>query len=153
MARAVADASVVIKWFADEEHSDRARELLEDFVDREVDLLAPTLLRYEVLNGIRWKKGSNASALQKVDSAMHAFGIHLAPLEGGLSQRAIDLSLKYDLTLYDASYLALAMGTADCTLWSADDRFLQKLDDDISARHIREYRGKLGRAKNGRHAD
>ena len=53
MKRIFIDASVVIKWYLpDEKYGQAALEILDKYVSYEVELLAPSLLEYEVLNGL-----------------------------------------------------------------------------------------------------
>ena len=52
--RVVIDASVVLKWrLRDEEATDKADALLDDFLAGNMLLLAPTLLDYEIANALR----------------------------------------------------------------------------------------------------
>ncbi len=60
MKQVVIDASVVLKWFlTDEEYGQKAMSLLGQYISNELDILAPSLLEYEVMNGliIAKKKG------------------------------------------------------------------------------------------------
>ena len=53
MKRLVIDASVALKWFLkDEKYGDRAMCLLERFVRGEIDLVAPSLMVYEIINAL-----------------------------------------------------------------------------------------------------
>jgi len=53
LKRIVIDASVVLKWYlVDEEYSEKALGLLDQYVSDELDILAPSLLEYEVINGL-----------------------------------------------------------------------------------------------------
>ena len=49
----VIDASVGVKWFIEEEYSDRADELLSDFQEGIVELVAPKSFMQEFCNAIR----------------------------------------------------------------------------------------------------
>ena len=50
---AVIDASVALKWqFEDEEATDSATALLEDFIKDNIKLIAPTLFPYEIISAI-----------------------------------------------------------------------------------------------------
>ena len=53
----VVDASVAAKWFLPELHKDKAEELLRDFLDEKLDLIAPDLIISEVGN-ILWKRST-----------------------------------------------------------------------------------------------
>ena len=48
MSEVVVDASIVVKWFVEEEWSREARMLKDDYAAGEVDLIAPALMPFEV---------------------------------------------------------------------------------------------------------
>ena len=111
MKRIVIDASVVLKWYlVDEEYSEKALGLLDQYVSDELDILAPSLLEYEVINGLIIAKKRGRIQEDKILLAADGF----ISLELGLK----DLSLYYPKVIhyskacnrssYDASYLALA---------------------------------------------
>ena len=64
----VVDASVVVKWFSDEEGSDRALKLRDGHIGGELSLVAPELILYEVTNALRYKPLFDSS---KVSRAFH----------------------------------------------------------------------------------
>ena len=128
MKRIVIDASVVLKWYlVDEEYSEKALGLLDQYVSDELDILAPSLLEYEVINGLIIAKKRGRIQEDKILLAADGF----ISLELSLK----DLSLYYPKVIhyckvcnrsaYDASYLALAdeekipLITADKGLFNA----------------------------------
>ncbi len=74
----VIDASVVIKWFSEEEYTDKAIEIRNEFFKGTCELAAPDLILYEVSNALRFNPNFNEEAF------------------------------KYKTTIYDAFYAALA---------------------------------------------
>ncbi len=53
MKRAVVDASVILKWYLlDEAHGTQALALLQQCTAGELEILAPSLLTYELMNGL-----------------------------------------------------------------------------------------------------
>ena len=57
MARpVVVDASVVAKWYLEEEYTEKALKLRDMHVNGEIELTAPELLLFEVLNAIRYSR-------------------------------------------------------------------------------------------------
>ena len=51
MKSAVLDASVILKWYLiDETYGQKALDLLHKFITRELTILSPSLLEYEVIN-------------------------------------------------------------------------------------------------------
>ncbi|MGH9428975.1 MAG: type II toxin-antitoxin system VapC family toxin [Terriglobia bacterium] len=107
----VLDASVALKWsFTDEEATDGALALLDDFVEGRVDLIAPTLFTYEVVGGIhvaigrkRIKEADGVSAIRSITGLK----IELRTFED-LVDETFRLSRRYSVSPYDGAYLALA---------------------------------------------
>ena len=53
MRRAVLDASVVLKWYLpDEDHGQAALELLDLYLSDDLEIIVPSLLEYEIINGL-----------------------------------------------------------------------------------------------------
>jgi len=111
LKRIVIDASVVLKWYlADEEYSQKALSILDKYVSNEIDILAPSLLEYEVINGLIIAKKRGRIQEKKILTAIDGFM--------SLEIKLINLSLNYPKVIhyckiynrsaYDASYLALA---------------------------------------------
>ena len=122
------DASVALKWYlGDEVHGDGALSLLHRFVANEVDLVAPTLLEYEVISGliIAQRRGRIPDAtLINAISAFQGLGIKLEDI-AGLGMRVLFYAKKYTRSAYDAAYLVVAehmksdLITADKALYSS----------------------------------
>jgi predicted nucleic acid-binding protein len=111
LKRLVIDASVALKWFLlDEKYGDRALDLLERFVRGELDLAAPSLLVYEVINGLVIAQRKGRIAEEKVFFSISGFlnlGITFVDV-AGLEARVLHFCRVYDRSAYDASYLAVA---------------------------------------------
>ncbi len=71
---AVVDASVVIKWFANENYSRESLILKEAYVKGLEDLSAPCILPFEVLNGLKYTYNLGEKELEEED--LH-FIIHI----------------------------------------------------------------------------
>ena len=111
MNRAVIDASVVLKWYlADEDLGSQALLVLEKFLSGELALIAPSLLEYEVMNGlvIAQRKGRiNDEVILEAGEGFLSLAIEQKTLSGSISE-ALHFCRIYHRSLYDASYLALA---------------------------------------------
>ncbi len=128
MKKVVLDASVILKWYLlDEEHGERALSLLRQYVSGELDILAPTLLEYEVINGLILAQRRGRIKQERLLMAIEGFidlQITLKRLSSFYSS-AIRYCRVYHRSAYDASYLALAdeeglsMITADEALYNA----------------------------------
>ena len=103
----VVDASIVFKWFVQEEGSEKALMLREKHLKGDVILVAPELIILEVVNALKYKK-KDKETLIKINEALMMMQINLIPLNQFLVEKAINASTEYDLTIYDAIYLALA---------------------------------------------
>jgi predicted nucleic acid-binding protein len=131
----VVDASLVVKWFVPEVHSDAARRWLE----ASHDYMAPDLLFPEAGNAIR-KKVRREELTQK-DGQRLMLDLSRVAVEAvsmrGLLPDAHALALSTGITVYDATYLTLAV-RLETQVITGDDRFARKLGDHpLLAPHIR----------------
>jgi len=132
----VVDASVVAKWYLIEEYSDNAIKLRNDYVRGLVQIIVPSLLEYEVLNALRYSRVYNLDELKKIGSSLNKYGFITYNLENDIKDLAIKLALKENITLYDASYIALAL-KFNTLLYTADQELVTKFPN--IARHIKNY--------------
>lgn len=122
----VVDTSVVVKWILDEPDSKIALALLTEWTDKEIDILAPALLAYEITNVLYQRVHRDEMSLVKAKQALAK--VILSELEldfsqdPALSTQAMELAHSFNLpATYDAHYLALAEREG-CELWTADKR-------------------------------
>lgn len=147
MTKLVIDASVVLKWFLkDEKYGERALALLDRFVRGELDLAAPSLMVYEVINGLVVAQRKGRIAEEKVLSSISGFlnlGITFVDV-AGLEARVLHFCRVYDRSAYDASYLAiaeqqsLALVTGDERLYNSTKgkaAWVKWIGEDIAARY------------------
>jgi predicted nucleic acid-binding protein len=128
MKRAVIDASVVLKWYlSDEKHSQKAVSLLDKYMSNELELLAPSLLEYEVINGLIIAQKIGRIKEETILTAMEGFinlEIELKNISY-LFPNVLHYCKVYNRSAYDASYIAIAgeegiaMITADKELYNA----------------------------------
>jgi predicted nucleic acid-binding protein len=117
----IVDASVVLQWLL-EEPSTGSKQILEGHLNGSEPLLAPELLNYEVGNVLATK------VRLTFDDAAEIFGnflnlqIETYSLGAEEYKTSLDLAHRYRLTVYDASYLALALAL-DVLLVTADKKF------------------------------
>lgn len=111
MNRVVIDASVALKWYlADEELGPKALDLLDKYVSEDLDFLAPSLLPYEVVNGLMIAQRRGRIREKRILVAIEGFmalGIKLKDLSL-FYPRVLKFSRAYNRSVYDVSYLALA---------------------------------------------
>jgi predicted nucleic acid-binding protein len=122
----VVDTSVVVKWVLDEPDSKIAVALLTEWTDKEIAILAPALLAYEITNVLYRRVRGDEMSLAKAKQTLAK--VILSELEldfsqdPALSTQAMELAHRFNLpATYDAHYLALAQRER-CDLWTADTR-------------------------------
>ncbi len=120
----VVDASLAVKWLVQEEYSDKARAVLQSWVDRDITRMAPYLMPFEVANALhrRMLRGE----LSVGDSTRMITRLLESSLElrqpAGLHAKALQLADELNQNAaYDAHYLALAE-VVGCEIWTADER-------------------------------
>lgn len=124
--KVVIDASVVVKWYAEEENTERALRLLDEYSDGKVDLISVQLMPFEVINALRYDPNLGVQDLVKVGESLSKLQIGLFPLLDGLYTQSIKIATEHGTTVYDASYLSLAIST-DCLMYTADAKFASKI--------------------------
>ena len=137
-ARVVVDASVVVKWFVEEEYTREALMLRDSYREGLVDLIAPSLLPYEVLNALKYSGAFGEDELREIADILQSLQITLYNLEGDYSATTVSIAMKKGLTIHDASYVALAVGE-QATFYTADEKLLKKIADLNVGKHIRDY--------------
>jgi predicted nucleic acid-binding protein len=107
-AEYVVDSSVVTKWFLVETDSELAIGLRDDFATGRVGLAAPTLLFYEVMNALRFSGLYDEVELTLAAKSLSKYRFGIWRPRGKLLELSGVLSLRQDLSVYDACYVALA---------------------------------------------
>jgi predicted nucleic acid-binding protein len=134
----VVDASLVIKWFVPEADTDAARRWL----DASHDYVAPDLLFPETANAV-WKKVRRGELSpdegQQLVTDLAVIAVESVSMRGLLPD-AHALALRTGITVYDATYLALAV-RLETAMITGDDRFARRLSDHpLLAPHVRSLR-------------
>lgn len=124
----VVDASVAVKWLVEEEGSDVAEALLEEWERDGVQLVGPCFLFNEVTNALFGKVKEEglpgAEALRQV-RRFATYDIEVMDWPE-LHHRALELALELDhVATYDPTYLALAEHLG-CDYWLADGKFYDR---------------------------
>jgi predicted nucleic acid-binding protein len=136
-ALVVADASVIVKWFVKEEHTDAALRLRYDYIDRVVDVASPDLLPYEVLNALGYNPVLGERQLKEIAEALDKYSLWLAPLEGELALRCVENAVRHGISVYDAAYISLGQ-IKETPVYTADRALMNRVQDE-RVRHISAY--------------
>jgi len=126
----VIDASVVVKWFVEEDLADEAASLLR----RPPPLHAPDLIVAEATNAV-WKKVVRG-AITREQAEAFALSIPHSPLQLTpslfLHARALDIAIELRHPVYDCLYLACAERLGGRVV-TADRTFLGKVKESSFA--------------------
>lgn len=146
----VADASVVVKWFVQEKLTEKALLLRDDYLNGKITIACPDLLGYEVINALRYKPSFGVQDLKQVADTLEKYNFLTYSIlcdnnnnsnsnNNGLVGIAIEFALKYGLTIYDASYVAIAGHLDDSIVYTADTKLVEKVSDSKLVTNISEY--------------
>jgi len=134
----VVDASIVVKWFVEEEGSDKALRLRDKYIDGEISIIAPELIIFEVLNALYYKRLFSESEMKEISEALEAYSFTLYSLKGEYAEKTIETAVENGITIYDASYVALAM-IRDTYLYTADEKLIEKLKGEY-LKHVKSIK-------------
>ena len=127
----VIDASVVLRgFFPDEEGHEEAQAIIRAYAQEEIELPAPTLLPYEVTNGVLQAVRRDRIGLEKGREILSAFQGLDIPTAAVSWQRTLELARTYDRSAYDGAYLALAEETGS-KLVTGDRRLYNAVRDHL----------------------
>jgi predicted nucleic acid-binding protein len=134
MNQGVIDASVALKWFLpDEAEGKKALDLLEGYLNGRVSLICPSLLGYEVLNGLILAGRRGRIPKDIIETAFEGFlqlGIPVKDPFAGYS-KLIRYCVQANLTAYDASYLVLAE-MEKIPLITTDEKLIRAVGKEFS---------------------
>ena len=131
------DASVCAKWYLDEEYSDRARLLRDQFVKGQIAITVPSLLFYETLNALRYSRAFDEKELAVAADSLSKYGFEVWEPRGEVYREAARLSLAQDITVYDAAYVALSEHLR-ALFYTVDKKLLDRFPR--RAHHIRIFK-------------
>jgi predicted nucleic acid-binding protein len=136
----VLDASVVIKWFKDEdeEYVDSALSMQERKWLGNIEIIIPDLLFLEVLNTFLSKKGFTGEDITDIKESLEKMNMKIVYPGSKLLGETINIAAKNSLTFYDALYIAVA-DASEAVLYTEDIEILSCSKDYGFIRHIKDY--------------
>ena len=124
--KAVVDASIVAKWFINESDSQLALIIHDLHISGKIEIHAPALMIYEVLNAALYCHLFSVEELGKLARALLNYHIVLHSLTENLAINTTRLAQSTDTTIYDAAYVALAEEIG-CKFYTADSKLVRKM--------------------------
>src|SRR3989344_5268880 len=109
----VIDSSTCLKWiFDDEVDANKASDIQELYVKSEINLVAPDLWFYEIINGIKgvWLKRRSTSEKELTEKLLDL--IRTQPNLMSISdipEECFKNSLKFNISAYDSAYITIAL--------------------------------------------
>lgn len=135
----ILDASVAVKWFAAtaETDRDRALSLRQRYVTGATRLEVPGSFALEVLNALRFSHRFGERDLVTAVESLEALALSVYPIDYDLLRSTVAIASAYQLTLYDAVYVALAERRG-MPLLTADEALIQKMKGHSIVLRLRE---------------
>ncbi len=126
----IVDAHVILRAYFPDEKQAEAQALIRDHVAGRVALAAPTLILYELVNGIRQAGRRERITAQEGEAILESFeqlGIELAAVPW---KETLTLAREFDRSADDAACLALARTRRD-RLVTGDERLYNAVRDQL----------------------
>lgn len=126
-ASVVLDSSVVVKWFCkDEILRGKALQLRQAYLDGHLTICVPHLLPYEIANVLRYKPDLNQTQVQRALQSLYDMQLQIESITAEVIRRTVDIAYSYDVTIYDAIFVALAEHLR-IDFITVDEKLVQKL--------------------------
>jgi predicted nucleic acid-binding protein len=123
----VLDASVALKWiFTDEEGEDRAVRYRDRHISGEEVIAVPELFFYEIGNVLATKTSLGNETASEAFSLLWNFDLEVFSLGWDEFLSSLALSRRFQITLYDASYIELAKKLG-CDFVTFDKKLFEKV--------------------------
>lgn len=122
----VLDSSVIVKWFAEEEFTDKALNFRRELLSGRLEIAVPDLILYEIPNALRFSQRLGEEDIKSAISSIFGIGVDIiAPLKRVLDS-AVGLSFKFNISFYDAYFIALAKDL-EYKFITADEKLCNKI--------------------------
>ncbi len=122
----VLDASFIAKWFKEENYTETALKIKDDFVAGIHEIAVPDLILYELTNAMRYDKSFDSNLIRKSIRRLIELEIDIIIPTEDLIIDSVDLAQKYEISLYDAIYVSLS-DKLDATFITADKKLYEKI--------------------------
>lgn len=122
----ILDASVVVKWFSEEEYTDKALAIRERIRVGEERVLVPDLLLYELANALKYNPSFDANDVSDALTSIFDMDLDIVTPIPEIINSAVTLAFEHNITVYDAFYIALAK-EIELTFITADRRLSERV--------------------------
>lgn len=137
MEQVVVDTNVIVKLFLKEEYSEFALGLKDSYLAGKIDIVVNSLMKYEFINVLKYKKFSSAE-IKLALQAIADYDFQTEEFSDPIADLTSDLAVKYNISSYDASYVALA-SSLGYTLYTSDTKLINKISNLKFVKHVKEF--------------
>lgn len=123
---AVADASVIARWYVKEDSYKKALEVRRDYEENRLSLIEPSLLLYEVSNALRYSPELGTDDVKHSVRSIIDMQLDFREMDHDWARLCLDSAYKYGVSIYDSSYFTLAQ-KLNIKLVTADDKLSRKV--------------------------
>ncbi len=124
----VLDTSVVVKWFSNEKHTEKALDIRKRIRNKDEIGVFPDLLLYELSNALRYNPNFDEKDVIDALESIINMDMEIVNLSSEVINLSITLAFERDITIYDSSYVALAQ-KLDANFVTADEKLYNKIHD------------------------
>ncbi len=104
----VVDASVVTRWYLNEEWTEYALDLRSDYQNGKLRLVAPYLIYYEVGNALRFSSDLTQADIIEALTAFLKTQMNIIYFDEELIGKITEIAFLNNITIYDSTYCAIA---------------------------------------------
>jgi predicted nucleic acid-binding protein len=125
----VVDSSIVFKWYrqpGDEEYVPQSVSILECHLHGDFEIHVPDLLFYELGNILRLKESLVSKDALTILRETYALALQIHPIDLLLAEATFRITREYDITFYDASFVALSY-LLQASFVTADKKLFAKI--------------------------
>lgn len=126
----ILDASIILKWFVNEEGSAEALIFRDRHVRGKERIIVPSLLFYEVANVLRYRKELPDKEIINLMEILKDFELSAVHLSFSELEEAMLYARIKDISVYDAAYVVLARNLS-CDLITADKRLEKSVNESF----------------------
>lgn len=127
MNQIVLDASIALKWFLKEAGTQKAFEIQKQIDKRSLKAFVPQIFFFEIANVIKTKSKSTSSDVKKALKIIFNLPFFTKKTDHRFLLKSNHYAQKYNLSIYDASYLALAK-IQKIDFITADQKLVKKVN-------------------------
>lgn len=138
----VLDTSVIIKWFRQGEIlAPPALALRHAYLAGRISITLPSLVAYELANVLCYKADLSTEQVRAAVRSLYDMQMDWVLPAVEVMEPAVEIARGYDITVYDATFAALA-GALEAIFVTADDRLARKLEPVPHVRFLGELERK-----------